>query len=74
MPPYVCHSPHFSGLPVCELQCRPVLCCVYNCWGPAQASFKCADGVTIEGALQIMCLCNGTYDTEQPNCGNSLII
>jgi hypothetical protein len=69
----IIHTSHFSGLPVCELQCRPVLCGVCSVRGQSMASFQCADGYSIEGAIQTMCLRNGTWDTEQSNCGNTLI-
>ncbi|KAH3840880.1 hypothetical protein DPMN_114338 [Dreissena polymorpha] len=40
--------------------------------GQSVASFRCADGYSIEGALQVTCLRNGTWDTKQPTCGNTL--
>ncbi|KAH3840535.1 hypothetical protein DPMN_113985, partial [Dreissena polymorpha] len=39
--------------------------------GQSVASFRCADGYSIEGALQVTCLRNGTWDTKQPTCGQS---
>ncbi|KAH3873871.1 hypothetical protein DPMN_037111 [Dreissena polymorpha] len=41
--------------------------------GQSMASFQCADGYSIEGAVQTTCLRNGTWDIEQSNCGNTLI-